>query len=83
MGPTVAQVLVQLSHENGVVTVETKRNPPWSIVVWGKFCVHLRSLNFHHFGTIEATGLKLQRRDHLQWYDLPTELHENLLVGSK
>jgi hypothetical protein len=34
MGPTVAQVWVQLSHENGVVSVITKLNPSYSQVDW-------------------------------------------------
>jgi hypothetical protein len=31
---------------------------PWSHVDWCKFCIHLRSLNAHHFGMVEGTGLK-------------------------
>jgi hypothetical protein len=31
----------------------------------------------------EATGLKLQRRDRLQWQNLPAEFHENLPISSK
>jgi hypothetical protein len=30
----------------------------WSQVDWCKFCIHLRSLNVHHFGMVEGTGLK-------------------------
>jgi hypothetical protein len=48
MGPNVAKVWIQLSHENGVVSVVT-RQPfmlwPWLVQV----CSHLRSLNVHHF----------------------------------
>jgi hypothetical protein len=31
----------------------------WSHVDWCKFCIHLRSLNVHYFGMVEATRLKL------------------------
>jgi hypothetical protein len=47
MGPTVAQISVQLSHEIGVVPrllVQVQR--------------HLRSLNLRHFKTVEAKALK-------------------------
>jgi hypothetical protein len=30
----------------------------WSHVDWCKFCIHLRSLNIRHFGTVEGTGLQ-------------------------
>jgi hypothetical protein len=30
----------------------------WFHVDWRKFCIHLRSLNVHHFGTVESTELK-------------------------
>jgi hypothetical protein len=46
------------------------------------FCIHLRSLNIHHFGMIETTGLRACRWGHLQWHDLPTEAHKYLLLGS-
>jgi hypothetical protein len=35
-----------------------------------KFCIHLRSLNIRYFEMVEGTGLKLQRRGHLQRHDL-------------
>jgi hypothetical protein len=55
-----------------------------SHVDWCKFCIHLRSLNVHHFGMVESKGLKsTESRDHLQWHDLPTEFHKNLPIGSK
>jgi hypothetical protein len=34
----------------------------WSHVDWCKFCIHFRSLNVHHFGMVEGTGLKIKRR---------------------
>jgi hypothetical protein len=55
----------------------------WSHVDWCKFCIHLSSLNIHHFGNVKAVGLKLWCWDHLQWHDLPTKFHKNLLTGSK
>jgi hypothetical protein len=30
----------------------------WPHVDWCKFCIHLRSLNVRHIGTVEGTGLK-------------------------
>jgi hypothetical protein len=54
-----------------------------SHVYWCKFCIHLRSLNVRHFVMVEGTGLKLRRRGHLQWHDLPTKFHKNLPIGSK
>jgi hypothetical protein len=33
----VAQVYVQLSHEKGVVTMVTTRNPSWYHITWCKF----------------------------------------------
>jgi hypothetical protein len=55
----------------------------WSHVDWCKFCIHLRSLNVHHFGMVEGTVLKSMGWGHLQWHDLPTEFHKNLPIGSK
>jgi hypothetical protein len=34
------------------------------------FFIHLRNMNFHHFGMVEATGLC-----HLQWNDIHTAFH--------
>jgi hypothetical protein len=44
----------------------------WLYVDWYKFFTHLRSLNVRHFGMVAATVLKLWRRCHLKWLDLPT-----------
>jgi hypothetical protein len=55
----------------------------WSHVDWCKFCIHLRSLNALHFGMVEGTGLKVWRRGHLQWHNVPTKFHKNLEIGSK
>jgi hypothetical protein len=55
----------------------------WSHVDWCKFCIHLRSLNVRHFGMVEGTGLKVWRRGHLQWNDLPTKFLKNLPISSK
>jgi hypothetical protein len=30
----------------------------WSHVDWCKFCIHLRSLNVHHFGKLKGYGIK-------------------------
>jgi hypothetical protein len=49
----------------------------------GEFCIHLRSLNFRHFVTVETTALKIWRRDHLKWHDRLAEFHKNLRTGSK
>jgi hypothetical protein len=54
-----------------------------SCVEWCKFCVHLRSLNISFLVMVVATALKLCRRGHLQWHDLPTDFLKNLPVGSK
>jgi hypothetical protein len=52
-------------------------------VGWCKSCIHLRSLNIRHFGMVEGTALKVWRRGHLQWHDLPTKFQKNLPIGSK
>jgi hypothetical protein len=59
MGPDVAQVWIQLSHENSVVTIVTNLNSLRSHVDWCNFCIHVRSLNVHHIGLVKATGLKI------------------------
>jgi hypothetical protein len=51
----------------------------WSHVDWCKFCIHLRSLNVRHFGMLEGTVLISTASR----YDLPTEFHKNLPIGSK
>jgi hypothetical protein len=53
-----------------------------SKVIMGFLCTHLRSLNVH-FGVAKATRLKMWRRGHLQWHNLPTRFHENPPIGSK
>jgi hypothetical protein len=50
---------------------------------WMASCIHLRSSNVRHFVMVVATGLKLCLRGHIQWHDLSTEFHENLLISSK
>jgi hypothetical protein len=55
----------------------------WSHVHWCKFCIHLRSMNVRHFGTVEVTRLNLWRRGYLQCHDLHTEFHNILLTASK
>lgn len=41
----VAQVWVQLSYENGVITMISNLQPSSSHVDRRKFCIHLRSLS--------------------------------------
>jgi hypothetical protein len=31
----------------------------------------------------KGMGLKVWRRSHLKWYDLPTEFNKSALIGSK
>jgi hypothetical protein len=38
--------------------------------------MYFKSLNVVHFGMIEATGLKMQRRGRLEWHHLPTKCHK-------
>jgi hypothetical protein len=59
MEPIVAQVCVQLSQENGMVAMVTRLSPSWYHSDWCKFAIHLRSLNVHHFATVETMGLKI------------------------
>jgi hypothetical protein len=33
--------------------------PDKSKVDWSRFCMHLKSLNLHHFKMVEAMGLKI------------------------
>jgi hypothetical protein len=33
-------------------------NIPWSHVDWYQFCIHLRSLNFSHFGMVKAMRIR-------------------------
>jgi hypothetical protein len=47
-----------------------------------KFCIHFRSLNIHHFGMVEATGLKSVESRSAQWHAATTDCHESLLIGS-
>jgi hypothetical protein len=51
----------------------------WSYVDWCMFRIHLRSLNVRHFGMVEAKRLKNAGRGYLQWHDLPTQFHKNLI----
>jgi hypothetical protein len=59
MGHIVTQLglWIQLSHENSVVFMETKLNRHVS-ALRSKVCIHLRSLNIRHFGTVETMRLK-------------------------
>jgi hypothetical protein len=36
-----------------------------------------------YFGKVAATELKLWHRGHIQWHDVPSEIHTNLPVGPK
>jgi hypothetical protein len=45
--------------------------------------MHFSSLNVCNFGMIEDEGFKCKASGHLQWHDLHTEFHKNLLIGSK
>jgi hypothetical protein len=40
-------------------------------------------MNVCHFGMIGTTTLRLWRRGHFQWNELPTEFHYKLPTGSK
>jgi hypothetical protein len=55
----------------------------WPYAEWCKICILLRSLNVSHFGTVAATALKLWRRRHIQWHELPTEFHKSLPLSSE
>jgi hypothetical protein len=46
------------------------------------FSIHLRSPNVSHSWMVEAMGLKLQPRSHLQCHDHPTEFRKNLVIGT-
>jgi hypothetical protein len=48
MGPIVAQMLVQLSHVNGVFIKLTEPNSAWSHDDWCKFRFHLTSVIISH-----------------------------------
>jgi len=78
-----AQVWVQMSHDNSMVSMVTELNVSSSNIDWLKITIHLRSLNVLHFGTVTATRLKLWRRGHLRCLHLPTILHENTTIGFK
>jgi hypothetical protein len=82
MEPIVAEVWVQLSQEC-VVTMVTEVNPSWSHDDWRKFCIHLRSLNFRHFGIVEATGFKQGVEVTFTGMTSTAEFHQNLPVGLK
>jgi hypothetical protein len=58
-------------------------NTSWSYIDWRKFYIHSKSLNVRHFGMVAATALKLWLHGCLQWHDLPTDFHKNLLIDSE
>jgi hypothetical protein len=77
-------------HKNGITEscssfedLTAYKKISWSHVNWCKFCIHLRGYNICHFGMVEAMGLRSVVLRSLQWYDLPTEFHKDLLIGSK
>jgi hypothetical protein len=82
MGPIVAKVLDQMSHKNCVANMLTKLNPSLPHDDSCKFNIHLRSLNVGNFGMVEAAGLEVWYRSHVQWPDLPTGLNETLPISS-
>jgi hypothetical protein len=49
------------------------------LILW----IHLKNLNVRHIETVEAMGLKIRRRSHLQWHDFSAEFHENIPIGLK
>jgi hypothetical protein len=44
-------------------------------------CAHLRGLNVHHFGIVEATGLTVCSRDNIQCRYPHTKFHPNPPIG--
>jgi hypothetical protein len=44
---------------------------------------YLTTLNLNNFKTIEAMGLKLLHRGHLEWHYFHTKFHENRSSSSK
>jgi hypothetical protein len=44
---------------------------------------HLASMNLSNFKIIEAMGLQIIHRGHLEWHSLCTKFHENLPSGPK
>jgi len=57
-GPTFAQVWVQLSYEDGVVTMVTNLNFSCGMLTDASFAYHLRSLRIRHFRVVAVTELK-------------------------
>jgi hypothetical protein len=56
--PVVAQVWLQLSHENDLVAMVTRLNLSHSHAYWSKLNIHLRSLNARRFKIVKAMGLQ-------------------------
>jgi hypothetical protein len=61
---TAAMLVIFVFDKNGVIESCSSFEDlsvykiPWSHVDWCKFCIHVRSLNVHHFVMVEGTGLK-------------------------
>jgi hypothetical protein len=49
---------------------------------WCKFCIHFRSSNVRHFGTVAARGFRSVASRSFQWHELLNNVTRNLLLGS-
>jgi hypothetical protein len=59
-----------------VIAMVTSLNSSLSGVDWCKFCIHLRSLNIRHYGTVEGMELEIMESGSLQWHHISAEFHE-------